>query len=362
MKNNKLSLYSGAVLHIIFFLFIAFGSGEEDRPRPINNKIYTIQEAIKLGFISTQGNGRGTFREVELVINNNTSIPIKLSIDAGMYFENPDPASQSLLSALDLGNLTIEGGVQLKKSIPTFCTDATRSIPSYNLNWNLPSNYNGPLDEMILFYGKFQNEINTWLKKKNPNKFSTRESRLRFFQIVIWCANNGNYTRIASMLAQDVFGNDINRANVWLNDIYSEANQLAQIILRKNNNEFLIWIKNNLNLPERSSGDFSDSGCGVYEENNAFINTHENFTRIWSGKTNQNESIRFQKKTDGEWIESSKNNINYYYTEHSGSGNEIILKDKNRKDTFIALTSQKCLIFYPGVSDWQFVYFGGWSK
>jgi hypothetical protein len=367
MMKNDVKIILGSAISVFFFLFIALGSGEESRPKPNGNKIYNIEEAKKLGFINASGNGLGTYRNAELIIENLTSMDIKIKLPAGLYLENPDASSQSLLTAIEKDDIQVGGSSTYTISIPTFCMDVSRSIPGRNRNWNLPDNYRGPLDEVIKFYGNFQDQINAWLKKKNPNKFSSQESRLRFFQIVVWCATRGGYPQIVSMIARDVFGNDIEKAKEWLSDVYTDARELADIINRQDRNAFLNWIKNQYsnNKNNLTQSDFSDTGCGVIDENSGtsdYLGNHANFRRIWKGKTQNNEAVFFRKTLDNDWIETDDNQIKYYFSERSLNGTEAEMKDKNRNEVYIHLTPNTCLYYQEGYSNWISLCNGYWVK
>ena len=84
--------------------------------------------------------------------------------------------------------------------------------------------------------------MNTKLEKKNP-KFSSDENRMLFFQIVIWYHEGGKYQEILNMLKKDVFQNDINHAKIWLDEIHTEAAELAQLIKERDSDKIKKWLK-----------------------------------------------------------------------------------------------------------------------
>jgi hypothetical protein len=225
----------------------------DKNPPPVNQpvlpekgKVYDLKEALSLNFIEVQGEGMGTYRQIKVHIKNITAEEIQLHIPAGLYFINPDSASQSLITAISLPDLTLMPSKENTQVLPSYCTNASQHIPGTLTGWKFSHNYSGGLDEAIEFYGNYQTGIDGWLQKKNPEKFATDDSRRLFFQVVIWYHEGSNYAQISNMLSKDVFGNDIKKAKQWLDEINKEAKQLAEIIKYKNTEEIKKWIKERL--------------------------------------------------------------------------------------------------------------------
>ncbi len=235
---------------LISIMIAACGGNKEHTPAgpsvtvkvPDPNKKYTLKEGISEGFIKVSADGMGTFRNIRVNIESITQGEINLSVPAGIYFENPDISSQSLITAQEAGKVKLEKFGKTDFEVATFCTDVRKSIPAKLPNWNFNANYSGGLDEVIRFYGSHERSINAWLEKKNEI-FSLEENRLSFMQVVIWYYEEGEYKDILQMLTKHVFQNDIKRAKLWLDDIQAQAKELAQMIKNRDSEALEQWLK-----------------------------------------------------------------------------------------------------------------------
>jgi hypothetical protein len=218
------------------------GETNKTRDKPNSTKTYSLQEAIKDSFVEISADGNGTFRNIKLVIKNNSDCNLKISVPAGVYFENPDDRAQSLITAKKIDELLLSDNQEFRIDALTFCTNVKQKVPGFLKGWIFKQNYNGGLDEVIEFYGKHEKVINKWLEKKNE-RFSTEENRLLFFQTVIWFHEGGQYSEILNLLKNDVFNNDIQQAKSWLDDIQKEAVQLSHMIKDRDSEKIQSWLK-----------------------------------------------------------------------------------------------------------------------
>ena len=238
---------------LISVMIAACGGNKEHTPPgpsvivkvPDPNKKYTLKEAIAEGFIKVSADGMGTFQNIRVNIESITQGEINLSVPAGIYFENPDISSQSLITAKEGGKVKLDKFGKTDFEVATFCTDVRKSVPAKLPNWNFNANYSGGLDVVIRFYGSHERSINAWLEKKNEI-FSQEENRLMFMQVVIWFYEEGEYKAILQMLAQHVFKNDIERAKLWLDGIHAEAQELSRIIKNRDGDALEQWLKGQL--------------------------------------------------------------------------------------------------------------------
>ena len=215
-------------------------SNEITKPDP--DKIYSLKDALASNFIKISADGNGTYRNIRLNLENNSNASFNLTIPAGIYFENPDDKAQSLITAKKIETITLSDKQKFSSDVPSFCTNVKQSVPGLLKNWRHNPNYNGGLDEVIEFYGKYEKVINEWLEKKNE-KFSTEDNRMLFFQTVIWYHEGGQYLEILGMLKNGVFKNDIEQAKVWLDEIQKEASELAQLIKERDSEKIKNWFK-----------------------------------------------------------------------------------------------------------------------
>jgi len=240
----------------LFFLIITtimFGcsdnskkeKNQDDIKKADPNKNYELKEANDSGFISISADGLGTYRKIQVNIVNKSEGRININLPSGLYFENPDKNAQSLITAREIGLIQLEKFEKKEFEIASFCTNVNQSVPAYLKNWKFISNFDGGLDEVIEFYGNHEKSINEWLEKKNKN-FSLEENRLLFFQVVIWYHEGGKHDAILNMLSKDVFKNDIEKAKAWLDEISTEAQELASAIKEKDNEKIKSWLKDKL--------------------------------------------------------------------------------------------------------------------
>ena len=214
----------------------------ENGKKPDPNITYSLKEALANDFIKISADGNGTYRNIKLNLENKSDASCKLTLTAGLYFENPDDKSQSLITAKKIDIITIDDKQKFSLDVPSFCTNVKQSVPGLLKDWNHNPNYNGGLDEVIAFYGKYEKGINKWLEKKNK-EFSDENKRMLFFQTVIWYHEGAQYQEILEMLKNDVFKNDIEKAKVWLDNIQQEASQLAQLIKERDSEKIKTWLK-----------------------------------------------------------------------------------------------------------------------
>ncbi len=245
------------VTKIIATLFVASliltgcgGNSQEGEPQNKPNEnikkqdlniTYSLNDALASDFIKISADGNGTYRNIRLNIENKSDASCKITLPAGIYFENPDDKAQSLITAKKIEIITLNDKQKFSLDVPSFCTNVKQSVPGVLKNWNHNPNYNGGLDEVIEFYGKYEKGINEWLEKKNK-EFSDENKRMLFFQTVIWYHEGAQYQEILAMLKNDVFKNDIEKAKVWLDNVQQEASKLAQLIKERDSEKIKTWF------------------------------------------------------------------------------------------------------------------------
>ena len=214
----------------------------EDVKKPDPNITYSLKDALANDFIKISADGNGTYRNIRINLENKSDGSFKLTLPAGIYFENPDEKAQSLITAIKKEQISLSDKQKISLDVPSFCTNVKQSVPGFLKNWNHNPNYKGGLDEVIEFYGKYEKGINEWLEKKNK-EFSDENKRMLFFQTVIWYHEGGQYQEILTMLENDVFKNDIEKAKVWLDNIQQDASELAQLIKERDSENIKNWLK-----------------------------------------------------------------------------------------------------------------------
>jgi hypothetical protein len=230
-----MKFYLPTILAVLSVLFMACGSTDtktrsEELPAYDGKKI-SIEEAVKKGFATLSANGKGTFSQIDVVIDNKTDQTLNLQVGGGLFFSNPNSNAQSLLTIQAIGEISIDPkGRKVLENIPTVCTNAQLEIPGTQTNWPSQINPDGTIDNILSVYSKYKDNINGYLQRKNPEKFQTEADQQRFLQVLVWAYSGAEYKRILDMLAKDVYGNDIDRAKQWLDGVYEDAANMANYI------------------------------------------------------------------------------------------------------------------------------------
>ena len=248
MKKHSL------IFALFIFIALACSPGNKGEQGSTNtekmsidpNKTYTLKEAASFEGITVSAQGLGTYKKLDVVLENSSDSNITLTIPAGSHFQNPIDEEQSLITSESSAEIILQAGDSKTVEVATFCTNAKRQVPGSQSGWVYEAEYKGGLDEVISFYGKHALLIDQWLEKKNPEKFARKEDRMLFFQVVIWSYQGAEYDDIVNMLSQDVFADDITAAKKWLDEVYKEAVEIAQLIKKKDSEGLEKWAKEKL--------------------------------------------------------------------------------------------------------------------
>jgi len=194
----------------------------------------SVKKAIQEGYITIFGNSLGTYKEITVVLKNTSSYDLDLELDAGLFFQCPEDKMQSLVLTEDK-QISLAKNEQKSLTVHSACTNASFRSPTVIEDWPLaeaPKN----LDVSLKFYGEQQDLIHKYLSRKNPEKFKSEEDYSRFLQVVIWYYLGNNDKDIRRMLTEHVYSGDIEKMNLWLNDISDDAKDIAIMIRNKDKN------------------------------------------------------------------------------------------------------------------------------
>ena len=120
------------------------------------------------------------------------------------------------------------------------------------------------LDLGLRFIGENDRIISEFLKKKNPEKLGTAAQQKQFKQVMIWSYLGDNYDDMRRMLAQDVFANDISKAEEFLSTVYEDAQELGELMRRRDVASLRAWVaeksKENLDRLRESGNEAISKG------------------------------------------------------------------------------------------------------
>lgn len=222
----------------------------------------SLEDAIDQRLVKIQGNGKNTYRELDVTIENISDIPLDIEVDAGTFFDNPKSRSQNLI-LLDDVSLSLRPGESETKTMSSACCNAGYSVPGDDSGWpvaDAPKN----LDLGLRFIGENDRIISEFLKKKNPEKLGTAAQQKQFKQVMIWSYLGDNYDDMRRMLAQDVFANDISKAEEFLSTVYEDAQELGELMRRRDVASLRAWVaeksKENLDRLRESGNEAISKG------------------------------------------------------------------------------------------------------
>ena len=101
MKKHSL------IFALFIFIALACSPGNKGEQGSTNtekmsidpNKTYTLKEAALFEGITVSAQGLGTYKQLDVVLENSSESKITIIIPAGSHFQNPIDAEQSLISS-----------------------------------------------------------------------------------------------------------------------------------------------------------------------------------------------------------------------------------------------------------------------
>jgi len=225
-ENMKASTY---LVGVVALFFIGCG------PQTIRE---SYREAKSEGHARAIAHGMNTYEQVGITIENLTDDILILEVDAGLFFQNPNAKHQSLITLYDKTNLRIEPKGTAEFNLPSACTNAGLQVPDDSEQWPQATAPLG-LNLALLFYGEHRRAIDAHLAKKNPARLGTSEQRQHFQQVMIWAYMGNEYSEILRMLTEHVYFKETAQAKAWLDQVYAEAQQVAELIRNRDTDALL---------------------------------------------------------------------------------------------------------------------------
>ena len=213
-----------------------------------SNFVGSLSEATASDLVSVTGTGMDTYKTISVVMVNRSSKELKVTMNAGTFFQNPSNSSQSLITT-QVFVVEIAPDETKKVTVPSACTNAQLMIPGENDNWPVSQAPDG-LDNALKFYGIHEARIGNFLAKKNPEKLGTMEGRRAFLQVAIWNYTGNKSEDIIEMLANHVFEHDVTRAQLFYREVSEDAQRFAQLLRDKDDNALRQWVHEQSELLE----------------------------------------------------------------------------------------------------------------
>lgn len=246
MRRNQRTVSPWVVVCVVLFSSCgADSSSDEPRSNTSTSSITSFKgsltEALNLGLIEVNGQGLGTYRELEVGVTNRTNQELVIDFEAGTFFDNPKSRSQNLI-ALEDASFRVRQGTSQSIKVSSACTNAGWSVPGREGNWPVAEAPKG-LDQALRFYGRHEDRIGRFLAKKNPEKLGTESQRKSFLQVAIWTYLGDNPEDVIDMLAQEVFHDDIRKARDFYNSVSADARDIADLMRSRDSEAIDAWIR-----------------------------------------------------------------------------------------------------------------------
>jgi hypothetical protein len=203
--------------------------------------IGSLEQAMSENLIQVGGQGLGTYKQIELYLENTSDREVQIEVEAGSHFRNPVSSSQNLIT-LRSEKITLKKGSQERITLPAACTNASLRVPGREGDWKWEQAPKD-LDKALRFYGKHEQKIGEFLAKKNPEKLSNPEQRQAFLQVAIWTYLGDNPEDIIGLLAQEVFHNDIQRARDFFDSVREDATRIAEMLRNRDDEAIKSWLR-----------------------------------------------------------------------------------------------------------------------
>lgn len=214
---------------------------EENKSKPENIQL-DLEDPNWQEKIIIKASGLNTYKQVSISVRNKTQDIIELNLKSGLFFVNPSSNQQSLITLESVDNITIQPNATFSKNIISACTNSGKGTPDASTAWPnevAPKN----LDKGIIFYDKNKDLIVNYLKKKNPERYSTEEDQQAFLQVVIWTYLDNDYNDIITFLTTEVYGGNSNNAKSFLDEVYEVAQEMARLIRDTDQQALVTWVK-----------------------------------------------------------------------------------------------------------------------
>lgn len=175
---------------------------------------FSIKDIDRQTNLTYSFTNNGTYRNMNVVINNRSSITKKAKVECGTIFKNSNSSEQNLV-VLFYDELSVNAGHQKSAVLVTACMDAAKRAPSSSSRWTI--GYDQGIGRLIEYYHSFRPAV---ALLTGPEHHSTKEKQINFLQMAVWTYYKCDKSHIIDFSAKYMFDGDKEAAEQYVEVTY----------------------------------------------------------------------------------------------------------------------------------------------
>ena len=180
----------------------------------IGQSSFSLKDIDRQTNLSYSFTNNGTYRNMNVAINNRSSSTKKAKVECGTVFKNMNSSEQSLV-VIFYDELSIYSGNRSSVKVITACMDAAKRVPSSLSNWTI--DYDEGIGRLIEYYHSFRPTI---ALLTGPEHHSTKEKQINFLQMAVWTYYKCDQSHIIDFSAKYMFDGDKEAAKQYVEITY----------------------------------------------------------------------------------------------------------------------------------------------
>ena len=192
----------------ILFIFLAASISA------ISQSSFSLKDIDRQSGIDYSIKNNGTYRNINVTINNRSSTSKKAKVECGTVFRNSNSSEQNLV-VLFYDELSVNSGSQSSVRLVTACMDAAKGAPSSSSRWTI--DYDQGVGRLIEYYHSFRPAV---AMLTGPEHHSTKEKQINFLQMAVWTYYKCDKSHIVEFSAKYMFDGDKEAAEQYVEVTY----------------------------------------------------------------------------------------------------------------------------------------------
>ena len=180
----------------------------------IGQSTFSLKDIQRQSSVTYSLSNNGTYRNMNVAINNRSSITKKAKVECGTIFKNSNSSEQNLV-VLFYDELSVNAGYQKSAILVTACMDAAKRAPSSSSSWTI--DYDQGIGRLIEYYHSFRPMI---AALTGPKHHETKEKQTHFLQMAVWSYYKCDKKHIVDFSAKYMFDGDREAAEQYVEVTY----------------------------------------------------------------------------------------------------------------------------------------------
>ena len=180
----------------------------------IGQSTFSLKDIQRQSSVTYSLSNNGTYRNMNVAINNRSSITKKAKVECGTVFRNSNSSEQNLV-VLFYDELSVNAGNQKSAVLVTACMDAAKRAPSSSSRWTI--GYDKGIGRLIEYYHSFRPAV---ALLTGPEHHSTKEKQINFLQMAVWTYYKCDKSHIVDFSAKYMFDGDKEAAEQYVEVTY----------------------------------------------------------------------------------------------------------------------------------------------